>query len=72
MTRCLATLWLTPHELVMTRKRDAEGALVTPATLVWQCLRCGRAVGETVLWPPGAPPVIPAPGRLRQLLGWPR
>lgn len=63
MTRCSATWWLAPHVVLMARKRDAAGAVVSPATLVWECLRCGRHLGETVMWPraPREPPPAPRP-----------
>ena len=48
MSRCAATLFLARHDVLMSQKRTADGALVRPHTLVWECQRCGRIVGETV------------------------
>jgi len=68
MARCSAALWLAPHVVLMARKRDAAGAVVMPATLVWECMRCGRPLGETVMWPRAPLEAPRQPGRLLTLV----
>jgi hypothetical protein len=41
--------WLFEHDAMLTQKRDSDGRLVKPHALVWECHRCHRVVGETVL-----------------------
>jgi len=54
--RCAATFWLTRHDVIPKHKRDGDGALASPHVLVWECLRCGRIVGETTTLVPRSPP----------------
>jgi hypothetical protein len=35
---------------MMVQKRDTSNAIV-PHVVVWQCFRCGRVIGETLIWP---------------------
>lgn len=48
--RCALTLYLKPHEVLMTH-RAAEHDVIE-----WTCLRCGRILGETRLWPSSLTP----------------
>jgi hypothetical protein len=66
MTRCRAALFLRPHEPLMSQKRDTDGELAVPHALVWDCLRCGRRLGETTLFPIVRRRVSTARGRSRR------
>jgi hypothetical protein len=48
MTRCRAAWWLRAHAVLLRQARDAAGRAVVPHTLVWECWRCGRALGRTI------------------------